>query len=95
MAQQGNFKLNPGDFRTTVSMYFRPKSSKERNKIDPEKHSKQVKDKQMEKAERFNKYGKIGYILVMGIFYLGFWSVAFWEFMRPAEEYINKGLRRG
>ena len=48
----------------------------------------------MEKAVRFNRYGKIGYIAVMAFFYLIFWIVAFFEFMRPAEEYINRGLRR-
>ena len=83
------------DTLSTPNYYFRPKSSKERNKIDTEKHGdKHIKDKQMEKAEKFNRYGKIGYVLVMAIFYLGFWIVAFWEFMRPAEEYINRGLRR-
>lgn len=54
----------------------------------------QIKEKQMEKALRFNRYGKIGYIAVMAFFYLIFWIVAFFEFMRPAEEYINRGLRR-
>ena len=77
--------------------HFRPKTPGQRNKVDTEKSEEtqtQIKEKQMEKAERFNRYGKIGYIAVMAFFYLIFWIVAFFEFMRPAEEYINRGLRR-
>ena len=76
---------------------FRPKTPGQRNnKVDTEKNNDEarIKDQQMEKAVRFNKYGKIGYIAVMAFFYLIFWIVAFFEFMRPAEEYINRGLRR-
>ena len=62
--------------------------------MDTERNEAQIKEKQMEKAERFNRYGKIGYIAVMAFFYLIFWIVAFFEFMRPAEDYINRGLRR-
>ena len=77
--------------------HFRPKTPGQRNnKVDTEKNNDEarIKDQQMEKAVRFNKYGKIGYIAVMAFFYLIFWIVAFFEFMRPAEEYINRGLRR-
>ena len=81
----------PGSNRT----HFRPKTPGQRNKVDTETNDEtQIKEKQMEKAERFNRYGKIGYIAVMAVFYLIFWIVAFFEFMRPAEEYINRGLRR-
>ena len=74
---------------------FRPKTPGQRNKVDTEMNvATQIKEKQMEKAVRFNRYGKIGYIAVMAFFYLIFWIVAFFEFMRPAEEYINRGLRR-
>ena len=74
--------------------HFRPKTPGQRNKVDTERNEAQIKEKQMEKAERFNRYGKIGYIAVMAFFYLIFWIVAFFEFMRPAEDYINRGLRR-
>ena len=100
--QGSKFEINPASRWILILVsglgknrtHFRPKTPGQRNKVDTERNEAQIKEKQMEKAVRFNRYGKIGYISVMAFFYLIFWIVAFFEFMRPAEEYINRGLRR-
>ena len=46
-----------------------------------------------EKGEKYNRRGKYGYAIVVVVFQLIFWMVAFYEFMRPAEAYLKRGLR--
>ena len=45
------------------------------------------------KAVKYNQYGKYGYLAVVVLFQIVFWIVAFYEFMRPAEAYLKRGLR--
>ena len=45
-----------------------------------------------EKAAKFNKIGKYGYLIVVVCFQVIFWIVAFYEFMRSAENYLKRGL---
>ena len=43
-----------------------------------------------EAARRWNHLGKVVYVVLYLIFNIAFWAVAIQEYVRPAEEYINK-----
>jgi len=43
----------------------------------------------LQSAKRFNRFGKIVYVVCVVVFNVVFWSVALAEFYTPAEHYLN------
>ena len=43
-------------------------------------------------AKRINLLGTLLYVLVVTIFSIMFWTVAFIEFIKPADEYMDKKI---
>ena len=58
------------------------------------KEEKFIENKLMKQARQMNTIGKVAFAVIMVIFNIIFWAVAFAERMRPAEDYIYSTVKQ-